>query len=321
MPTRQLPERDHNFDTAFDTIQSLESELVNCAVLPDEERAAIIGAAVLGEGVLFEGVPGTGKTRAAKVLAVAMGGDFKRVQGTPDVMPSDIVGTQIYDPRDMEFKLRKGPIFTNVFLVDEANRMTAKTQSALLEAMQERQVTIGGDAYELPNPFVVLATQNPTEIGQGVNPLTKANRDRFAVGIQVPEQDADTMLAVEGVMDNEPSQVTDLDTIRDIRKLVIPKIAVTNDIKRTATDLVVAVREYKDIDPESTVLGGARPFLNIMKIARYAALSDRRKTVEAQDIEFAARFVLPHRVGVKFEAMDKVDATDIVEDAISKRSA
>src|SRR5207302_6892716 len=131
------------FDEAHYAIEALTAEMTESVIMPKSDLKAVIGCVVVGEAVLFEGVPGTGKTTLAKALAMAIGGDFSRVQGTPDVIPADITGGLIFNPKDREFHLNRGPIFTNVLLVDEANRLQSKTQSALLEAMQEKQVTIG----------------------------------------------------------------------------------------------------------------------------------------------------------------------------------
>jgi len=310
---------DNLLSGAFDTVQSMTAEVIRAVEIPDDELRAVIGAAATGEYVLFEGVPGTGKTTLAKSLAAALGGSYRRVQGTPDVTPSDITGNYVYSPKTGEYEFKPGPVFSNVVLLDEVNRLQPKSQSALLEAMQEKQVTVGNETYSLPSPFFVLATQNPHEIGQGVNPLTNANRDRFAIGITMPELSEDEMLAVEAKVEaaHKPTQVVEIDALNNVRS-ALTHMAIASSIKRDAAELVVAVREHKDLSSEETVLGGARPLLRILNLARYAGMSDRRQKVEVADIAFAARYVLPHRVGLHFDQYNKTTAHEIVEQVISK---
>jgi MoxR-like ATPase len=270
--------------------------------------------------VLIEGVPGLAKTTAIAALAQGIRTDFKRIQFTPDLLPADLVGTLVYRPAEGDFVVKTGPIFSNLVLADEINRAPAKVQSALLEAMQERQVTIGEETHRLPDPFMVLATQNPIE-QEGTYPLPEAQVDRFLMKLVVDYPDkqderrildrmarTSTTLEIDAVLD--PAQIT---TARD----VLDRIHVDDRIRDYVVDLVVATR-----DPAAAGLAfgelvdfGASPRASIalVLVARAKAFLDGRGYVVPQDVKDAAPDVLRHRIGLSYEAeAEEKTADDIV---------
>lgn len=279
--------------------------------------------ALLSHGhVLLEGVPGLAKTLAVRTVAAALNLAFRRIQFTPDLLPADVIGTQIYNPRTGEFTVKPGPIFANVILADEINRAPAKVQSALLEAMQERQVTIGETSFPLPSPFFVLATQNPIE-HEGTYPLPEAQVDRFMLKVIVdyPSRaeeleildrmgSVDDAVRVEPVMDS-----ADLQALRQAAE----DIYVDGKIKQYMVDLVRATRRPKDygMSIEGLIQLGASPraTLALYRAARAQALLAGRNFVTPDDVKKLAPDVLRHRVVVSFEA----EAEELTPDAVVKK--
>ena len=260
--------------------------------------------------VLLEGVPGLAKTLAINSLSKTIKADFSRIQFTPDLLPADVVGTLIYNPKEESFKVKKGPIFANFVLADEINRAPAKVQSALLEAMQERQVTIGNDTFEMPSPFLVLATQNPVE-QEGTYPLPEAQVDRFllkvVIGYPTKEEEQAILRAnlnKDGL--HEPQAVVKAKEILEARALV-KSIYMDEKVEKYIVDLVFATRS-----PENIGLGhlteligfGASPRASIgLGIAAKAhAFLNHRGYVMPEDVRAVAMDVLRHRVGLTFEA-------------------
>ena len=277
---------------------------------------------LLADGhILLEGVPGLAKTLLIKTLAQAVRADFARLQFTPDLLPADLIGTQIYNPRTSEFSVHKGPIFANLVLADEVNRAPAKVQSALLEAMQERQITIGDATFPLDEPFLVLATQNPIE-QEGTYPLPEAQLDRFMLKVLVDyparaeerlivdRMTGPDLLPVRPVI--EPRQILDA-------REVVRQIYVDDKIKEYVLDLVLATRNRGDAAPpglRNLIAFGASPRASIYLIAaaRAHAFLKGRGYVTPEDIKQLAPDVLRHRVIITYEAeAEEITSTDIVQ--------
>ena len=271
--------------------------------------------------ILLEGVPGLAKTLAVTVLSRAIKADFKRIQFTPDLLPADLIGTQIYRQSDGDFQTRKGPIFANIILADEINRAPAKVQSALLEAMQEHQVTIGQETYALPNPFLVLATQNPIE-QEGTYPLPEAQLDRFMLKLKIDypsKQDEriilDRMSEIDKKFDIEP--VITPEEILEVRA-VVDEIYIDEKIKDYIVDIVHATREPAEhgLKIAELINYGASPRATIFLAlaAKANAFIQGRGYVTPQDVKSIGMDVLRHRVIVSYEAeAEEMTSEDIIK--------
>ena len=259
--------------------------------------------------LLIEGVPGLAKTTAVACLAKAIRTDFQRLQFTPDLLPADLIGTQVYRPQTQEFVVQKGPVFSNLILADEINRAPAKVQSALLEAMQERQVTIGGETFALQEPFLVMATQNPVE-QEGTYPLPEAQVDRFMLKVIVdyPNRDEeieilDRMSRTKVKMDVEAvASPTEIMTAREL----VDRIHVDRKVQEYVVDIVMATRKPSayNLPLDELIEFGASPraTINLTLAAKANAFLDGRSYVTPQDIKSMAMDVLRHRVAVTYEA-------------------
>ncbi|MEZ0299384.1 MAG: AAA family ATPase [Candidatus Methylacidiphilales bacterium] len=299
--------------------------------ITQEMRKAVVGQQYLVERlligllanghVLLEGVPGLAKTTTVKALASCIHADFKRIQFTPDLLPSDVVGTLIYNPRENTYSTKKGPIFANLVLADEINRSPAKVQSALLEAMQEHQVTIGDETHLLPQPFLVLATQNPLE-QEGTYALPEAQVDRFMLKVVVDYGTAEEEKQILELMaSNAPkiclNRVVDVQTIMDMRVLV-DRVYVDEQIKNYIVALVLATRNAKSVDPklEGLVRYGVSPraTINLTLAAKAHAFMQGRAHVTPLDVRAIAMDVLRHRVLLTYEAeAEEVTSEKVVE--------
>ncbi len=278
----------------------------------------IVGLLANGH-VLLEGVPGLAKTLSVKTLASAIDARFSRLQFTPDMLPADVIGTQIYNPQSGGFSTKKGPIFSNLVLADEINRAPAKVQSALLEAMQEKQVTIGDQTYKLEEPFLVLATQNPIE-QEGTYPLPEAQVDRFMLKLKIgypsraeERQILDLMARTSGHPTAQP--VVHAKTILAAR-LVINEIYIDDKVKDYIVDLVCATRhpdEYKIAVKEFILLGASpRATISLTLAAKAFAFLKGRGYVTPQDVKSIAMDVLRHRVTVNYEAEAEEKTSEII---------
>ena len=298
-----------NVCTTSTWVEPLRQQMASVIVGQEELIDRLIVGLISNGHILLEGVPGLAKTLALKTLASAIGLDFQRLQFTPDMLPADIVGTMIYNPRDGSFSTKHGPVFSNLILADEINRAPAKVQSALLEAMQERQVTLGDETYRLPDPFLVLATQNPLE-QEGTYPLPEAQVDRFMMKVIVDypnrmEERAilDAMAVAEPSLGVQPV-VSTQDVINARR--VVSGIYVDDKVKNYIVDIVLATRDPKPygIDLNGWVQYGASPrgTISLTLAARAHAFLQGRGYVTPQDVKDLAYDVLRHRIAVSYEA-------------------
>ena len=281
---------------------------------------------LLSDGhVLLEGVPGLAKTLAIKTLAQLIDADFSRIQFTPDLLPADVVGTMIYSQKNENFVIKKGPVFANFVLADEINRAPAKVQSALLEAMQEHQVTIGEETFALPDPFIVLATQNPIE-QEGTYPLPEAQVDRFMlkVVISYPKKEEERLIVNAHVKDafHKVSPILKVEDIVEARK-VVKEVYIDEKIEKYIVDLVFATRnpeEYGLKELSGMIAFGASPraSINMALAARAYAFIKRRGYVIPEDIRAVAMDVLRHRIGLTYEAeANNITSEEIVNQILN----
>lgn len=282
-------------------IKSLTAEL-NKVLLGKNDTVELLLMALLADGhVLIEDVPGTGKTTLSKALAAAVGADFARIQFTPDLLPADVTGGAVYNAKTGEFDIKKGPVFTQILLADEINRASPRTQSSLLEAMEERQVSLEGERHKLPALFMVLATENPVEF-HGVFPLPEAQMDRFMVRIAVGYPSAETELDIlrahrEGRPVDKVVAVTSPDQILEARKQVA-KIHVDESLERYVVSLVQATRN----DGGVRLAASPRAGLNLIRMAQACAYMNGRDFVNPDDIQRVFFPVMEHRVFAKDSA-------------------
>lgn len=290
----------------------------------DMVERLVIG--LLGNGhILLEGVPGLAKTLAIKSLASSMKAKFQRIQFTPDLLPADLIGTLIYNQKDGQFAIKKGPIFSNFILADEINRAPAKVQSALLEAMQERQVTIGENTFKLDEPFLVLATQNPIE-QEGTYPLPEAQVDRFMLKIKItyPNRDEELKIMRQNITTEFPTvnPVIDPADILKARKLV-NEIYVDEKIDKYILDIVFATRSPKDfgLDRLTDLInygGSPRATINLALASRAMAFIKRRGYVIPEDVRAVCMDVMRHRIAVTYEAeAEDITSENIIADILN----
>jgi MoxR-like ATPase len=291
---------------------------VSEAVITDREFLETVSTGLLARGhVLLEDVPGTGKTLTAVALADALDLEFTRIQFTPDLLPSDITGSQIYNEQHGEFQFQRGPVFANIVLADEINRAPPKTQSALLEAMDEGQVTVGGTTYDLPEPFFVLATQNPIE-QEGTFRLPEAQRDRFIVKTSIGYPDRGGEIDLISRRANRNTQMPTVDPVVDASQVTtlrqLPeRVSIEESVKEYLVDLARASRD----DPRVDVGVSPRGIQRFFEASRARALIDGRNYVTPDDIKAIARPVMTHRLVLTSEAGIKdINAETIVTDLL-----
>ena len=319
---RELNER-IRLESSFIDLLSLE---LNKVIVGQKHMTESLLIGLLSNGhILLEGVPGLAKTLAITSLSKAIDAKFSRIQFTPDLLPADLLGTLIYSQKKEEFQIKKGPIFANFVLADEINRSPAKVQSALLEAMQEQQVTIGDETYPLPDPFLVMATQNPIE-QEGTYPLPEAQVDRFMLKVVItyPEQSEEMIILRQNINNtfktiNAVVKTTDIIKARE----VVREVYLDEKIEKYITDIVFASRypeKYKleKIKPMIAFGGSPRASISLALAAKAYAFIKRRGYVIPEDIRAVAHDVLRHRIGLTYEAeAENITSEDIINDILN----
>ncbi len=301
----------------FNKIETIKSEVAK-VVVGQEKMIDGLLIGLLCEGhILIEGIPGLAKTTTVNALAKSLGLDFKRVQFTPDLLPSDILGAEIYDPQNNDFKIKQGPVFTNLLLADEINRAPAKVQSALLEVMQERQVTIGEESFAMDLPFFVMATQNPIE-QEGVYQLPEAQLDRFmmklVVGYNVKEEELEIARRISQSISQEIQTVVGKDELTKMKEEV-KAIHIDEEVEHYMIELVTATREpaaYGLEEIEEYIQFGASPRVSIdmFKAVKAMAYLRGKDFVTPVDVAYVAKELMRHRIVLSYEAEAEGVTTD-----------
>lgn len=316
------------FEDVLETVSRIETEVSRHMIGQKDIIRQVIMCMLAGGNVLLEGMPGLGKTRLVNILGKVMGLEFSRIQFTPDLMPADVTGTNIIDRKESGegmFRFQPGPIFSNIVLADEINRATPKTQSAMLQAMQEKTVTVANTTYKLPEPFFVLATQNPIEM-EGTYPLPEAQMDRFLFKLNVPSPGFDELKNIirltTGNREEAIETVTDAEEIIQIQKAA-REIPIADPVLDYAIRIVVATRPEDGNSPEIVkkyVRYGSSPrgAQAIISTARIRALLCGRYNVSFEDIQTVAYPSLRHRIFVNFDAVSENVTPDMIIDGIIK---
>ena len=321
---RQLNER---ISHAGQFIDRLRDEIGHVIVGQSHMLDRLLIGLLSNGHVLLEGVPGLAKTLTIKSLAMAIHAKFSRIQFTPDLLPADVIGTMIYNQQRNEFVVRKGPIFANFILADEINRAPAKVQSALLEAMQERQVTIGDTTFKLEEPFLVLATQNPLE-QEGSYPLPEAQVDRFIMKVIVdyPKMHEEQMIIRQNVQGLAPPSVKQTVSVMEIgnAKELVRQIYMDEKIEQYILDIVFATRQpekYKLEKLKPLISYGASPrgSINLALAAKAQAFLNKRGFVIPEDVRSICKDVLRHRIGLTYEAeAESINVENVIEDVLKQ---
>jgi len=318
MENREL---ENQVDRAAARLGEVQRGVAEVIVGQDRLVESLLVALLCRGHVLLEGVPGLAKTLTVRTLAKVVGGSFQRLQFTPDLLPADVTGTQVFDPKTSEFVPHRGPVFANLVLADEINRAPAKVQSALLEAMEERQVTIGDSTHRLPQPFVVLATQNPIE-QEGTYPLPEAQLDRFLFKVMVdyptPEEERRVLESHLGESFPTPGRITDLDSLVEL-EAVVRQVYLDERIRSYIVNLVAATRKPAEVglgDLVPLIGFGASPRASIALAlgTRAQAMVRGRAYVTPEDVKELAPMVLRHRLVLTYEAeAEGVTVEEIVD--------
>jgi MoxR-like ATPase len=311
-------------ESAFIDILTLE---MNKVIVGQKDMIERLLIGLLGNGhILLEGVPGLAKTLAINTLSKAIQASFSRVQFTPDLLPADVVGTMIYNMKENDFMIKKGPIFANFVLADEINRAPAKVQSALLEAMQERQITIGDTTFKLDEPFLVMATQNPVE-QEGTYPLPEAQVDRFMLKVVIDyPKISDEQTIMRQNLNNESIAINPVISVAQILKAreVVNEVYMDEKIEKYILDIVFATRypdKYNLPNLNALISFGASPrgSINLAKAAKCYAFIKRRGYVIPEDVRAVVHDVLRHRIGITYEAeAENITSEDIINSIINE---
>jgi len=304
-------------------VENIKAEISKVMVGQEKMIEGLLTGLLTRGHILLEGVPGLAKTTAVNALAGSLGLDFKRVQFTPDLLPSDIIGTEIYDPSSNTFKIKQGPVFTNLLLADEINRAPAKVQSALLEVMQERQVTIGDETFKIDLPFLVMATQNPVE-QEGAYELPEAQLDRFLMKIVVGYNTrAEELEIARRVANNGFGKIEQVASLKDLERIRKEAMAVHMDkeVEAYIIELVFATREpekYLLEDMAKYIEYGASPraSIDMYKAARAVAYLKGRDFVSPIEVAYIAKEVLRHRIVLSYEAQAEGITQDMIIDRV-----
>jgi len=302
----------------MESVKQLKRKMSD-VIIGKEEVVELLFNALINKGhVLLESVPGTGKTMLAKSFAKTVEADFKRIQFTPDVLPSDVTGIQFYNPKEQTFELRPGPIMTNILLADEINRATPRTQSSLLEVMEERQVTIDGQTLPIPGPFMVVATQNPIESQQGTFPLPEAQMDRFFIQLDMgyPTFEEEKQILNRYREDDPIQHLTALfskDEILDFQQDV-KKVKVSSVVEDYILEIVHATRSHEEIE----VGVSPRGTLALMRAAQGSAYINGREYVLPEDVKKMSPYVLSHRIVLTMEGSLKKTNKQILNEVLSR---
>ncbi|MES2935454.1 MAG: MoxR family ATPase [Pseudomonadota bacterium] len=311
---------------AIEIVRRMREQISRAVVGQQAVVDQVLACCLAGGHVLIEGVPGLGKTLLVKALAKTFAGEFSRIQFTPDLMPADVMGHAVFDMKDQSFSVRKGPVFTHLLLADEINRAPAKTQSSLLEVMQERQVTIEGESHTLAAPFMVLATQNPLE-NEGTYPLPEAQLDRFLIKVRIDypsemEEIALLQIVTRGRIGDglEVAQVATLvkpETIVTLQQITA-QISIDDAVAAYAVRLVRASRDW----PGIAIGAGPRGCIALVRVARAMALMSGRDYVTPDDIKAASLPVLRHRIALSPESeLDGLSSDDVLANLIQQVAA
>ena len=336
MDQKELQELQDQIREAAAFIQPLKSEIGRIIVGQEKLVNSMILALIADGHILLEGVPGLAKTLTVKTLAQALSGSFSRIQFTPDLLPADVIGTNIYNPKEHTFSVKIGPVYANILLADEINRAPAKVQSALLEAMQEKQITIGGETHNMPKPFLVMATQNPID-QEGTYPLPEAQVDRFMFKLLVdyPNRTEEKTIIdrmAHPELDLNAIAVITLEHIEKAREWV-DKVYIDEKIVEYILDITNATRLGKNgqlssrqgeanlHDLEDLILVGASPRASIMLTvgAKAAAFMQGRAYVVPQDVKNVAHDILRHRIILTYEAeAEEITSDDVIEKILNE---
>lgn len=303
---------------AAQLLDQIRSNMESCIYGKKEEIAWMLTALLAGGHVLIEDVPGTGKTQMVKALAMSVGGIFHRIQCNPDLLPTDITGVSIFHPKQEEFVFRPGPVMANMLLTDEINRATTKTQSALLEAMEERRVSVDGQTYELPRPFILFATQNPIDF-EGTYSLPEAQLDRFLMKIKLgyPDEASEKRLIVEPFAGRSAESLRPVATVEDVSRL--QGMAEEIHLESAVADYLIALIRGTRTHPSVLLGASPRAGVALASAAKAYAFLGHRTFVLPDDIKAMAPLVLGHRLHLRSEArMNGHTASGVIQDVLGR---